>query len=157
MRTVGDFLKDLESINLEQLTADIIDSNKSEIAAIQRKQLMKGRGADGNILRPLISEDPFFKTPESAAAYARWKSKITPETPFNVANLYIVGVYHRSIDLNATVKSIRFLASASFANSITAKYRDNALGLNKESRKDAYVKVIRDPLIKSIKNTTGAR
>lgn len=110
-------------------------------------QLMKGEGVDGRPLSPKISQDPYFKSPESAKRYADWKHQLYPETPYDVANLTITGYYHNSLSLTATITRVQYDAGASFSNSIAAKYGNKQLGLNDDSLTTAWNKVVKPSFI----------
>jgi hypothetical protein len=148
-------LQKMQQMNVYDLAGDIIANNEQKVADINRRQLHKGLNREGKQLSPKYSEDPWFKSAESAARYAAWKKSLFPDMTYDVPNLIITGVYHDSINLQRMGQSIQFDASASFAAGIAGKYQNTALGLNDEGKGEVWTTIVRAPLIEITKEKTG--
>ena len=157
MATGLQMLRKLESIKITDLVGDIIDGNSDKVAELNKKQLMAGKNNRGEFLSPKYSEDPWFKKPGAAKRYADWKKRLFPDTPYDVPNLFIIGVYHNSISVKSIGNNARFNASASFASSIAGKYNNTALGLDDDSKGTAYREIVRTPLIKQLAKGIGCK
>lgn len=106
---------------------------KKSVADLNREQLLSGRGADGELL-PRYVDDPFFKSPESALRYQKWKSTISPgEKPADVMDFYIDGTFHRTIKFRKDDEGIMTFSESQIVGSVQRKTGNQALGLNDES------------------------
>lgn len=141
-------------LNIRSEAAAVVSENAEYMAEQNRKQLMNGLGSDGQPLMP-ISQDPHFKSKDSAKRYADWKHRLFPETPYDRPNLNITGFYHSRISVQVNGYSIIYASDASFAESVAAKYRDKQLGLNKDSRVLVWRQRIRPLTVVRIGNITG--
>lgn len=148
-------LKRMKRVRISDLAGQILSEKADKIADLNRKQLLQGKNNAGEPLSPKYSEDPWFKSRESALRYAAWKKKLFPETPFDTPNFIITGYYHSRIKVSRFGNTARFDSDASMAASIAAKTNNSTLGLNKESRVEATNNVLRNPLIKAICDKTG--
>lgn len=157
MATGYQLLLRVQQIDIEQLSGTIIEKNTDAVAELNRQQLHKGLNKDGLQLSPKYSEDSYFKSAEAAANYARWKKRLFPEMTYDVPNLIITGVYHRSISVRVAMQSVVFDASASFAGSIAGKYQNKALGLTDESKGTVWNDIVKHPLLQTVRDKTGFR
>ncbi len=155
MATGQQILERVRSIDVQAMSGAIIDRNGTAVADLNRKQLHKGISTDGKQLSPKYSEDPWFKTREAAARYAAWKKSIFPEMEFDVPNLIITGVFHKSISVKASNKTVTYNASASFANGIQSKYQGKALGLTIESKATVWTDIVKPDLLSQTRDKTG--
>ena len=155
MATPAEMLRRIRAINLVNEVGDIVGQNLDQITALQKKQLMQGKDNKGQLFSPKHSENPFFKTPQAALNYAAWKQKITPETPFDVPNFYINGYYHSSISFAREGQIISAEATASFADKIDQEFNNSVLGLNPDSKSEAWNEIIRGPLVKELAGKIG--
>ena len=131
---------------------DIASRNTHQIREIQLEQLLQGRNSRGEYMTPSILDDPYFKGNKLKAwKYAEMKQKITPETPFGVANLFITGYYHGSILVNVQGQKLVFDGGTKFGPSIALKYNNLHLGLSPNSKKIVFVDIIRRPLYQGIR------
>lgn len=151
------FYKNLKAFRVFDTTSKIVATNNTKVLDLQRAQLLRGEGVDGKTLTPRISQDPYFKSPESAKKYADWKHKLYPETPYDVPNLIITGVYHGSLSLSVTLTRVSYAGSASFSDKIRAKYQDKQLGLNDKSLDTAWLKVVKPDFTKEFKDKVGGK
>lgn len=139
--TLHELQRRLKPFSLEVEVADSVNETKEAMLSLNRMQLLRGLNKDGEYLSPKYSEDPFFKTKESAKRYSAWKKKIEPiktDRPEDVPNLYIVGVFHGEIDVNANANEYTFTNHASFASSVEGKFKD-IYGLTPESKSETYI------------------
>jgi hypothetical protein len=145
--TCAEMLRKLEAIDLQEEVGEIIDQNLEELKQLNLAQLMQGKNNQGQLLSPLHSDNPFFKTPEAGLRYAAWKKRLWPETPFNVANLKITGVLHDSLSFSRRGDTVSAQASAPFAPSVEQTFNGTPFGLDDESKKELWVLTIKRPLV----------
>jgi hypothetical protein len=122
----------LDKFDLVETVSECVEVTREQMLYYNRLQLLHGLDQEGNYLSPKYSEDPYFKSPESAKRYAEWKSRIEPKTdkPFDVPNLYITGRYHESIEID--VEPSKYVISSSDPNaaSIENKFTQKVYGLS---------------------------
>lgn len=130
----------MDKFDLLQTVSEGVQDTEDQILFLNRMQLLRGLDRHGNYLSPKYSEDPFFKSPESARRYAEWKARIEPHTdkPFDVPNLFITGRYHSSIDIRVSNAEIETMSSDPNAANIEGKFSEDIYGLNPES-KSVYI------------------
>jgi hypothetical protein len=139
--TLHELQRRLKGFNLQNEVAGSVNETKEAMLSLNRMQLLRGLDKEGNYLSPKYSEDPFFKSKESAKRYAQWKKKIEPvktDRPEDVPNLYIVGVFHGSIDVKANASDYTFTSSASFSGGVEGKFQ-GIYGLTAESKTETYI------------------
>ena len=126
-------LERLESLDITQLAADILNTDPERIAKAVTDQLYKGQKKGGEAIGS-YENDPYFKTRAAAKRYADWKQRITPDRdrPTDVPNLYITGKYHRGLEAIVTGKFITYINHDSNASLIEQKFggSDSLYGLN---------------------------
>ncbi len=153
--TPAAMLSRMRAINLSQIAGDILEDNLDKLKALNQQQMMQGRNNKGELFSPTHTNNPFFKSPESALAYARWKQRLFPETPFNIANFRITGYYHDSISFSRRADVISAESNASFADKIQTEFKDSTLGLNQDSKQEAWSEIIRSPMLHQLANKIG--
>lgn len=128
-------LKKLEDFDPKEELIAIVAGKTDTLTELQKDQWMEGMGVDGEFIRPYYSENPYFKTADSAAAYGRWKKKLTPnpQRPDDVPNLYINGFLHSSMHAEIIGDMFDMESDASFATDVFSVHK-NAKGLNEEKR-----------------------
>lgn len=106
-RTVGDVYANVVKLKAElRLQAGVLIRRQAHILLeLQRDQMYAGLDARGQHIAPRYSQDPWFKSRESAARYAAWKARLNqrrpapylPLRPEDVPNLIINGrlIYDR--------------------------------------------------------------
>jgi len=82
-RKAYEALPDAISTTVQQTSATLMDLN--------RDQLLQGRDAEGNLLSPTYTQDPYFTTREAAARYSKMKYKMEAEHRGMVANVELFG------------------------------------------------------------------
>lgn len=138
---------------LSQLSGELIGfmresmmNEETNIMDLQRTQLLAGKRADGEDIKPLYTEDlrvngGFFRSIEEARLYAQWKEGMT--YPKSVArnplapNLYIAGVpnegrFHSELGIEFRDEEMEIIGTTSYAKGIMSKYPDT-FGLTDES------------------------
>lgn len=117
--------------NLTVLTYSALDDMEDEALKMFHSQLDEGKRPDGSEIRPYYSEDPYFKSKESAGRYASWKQKITPNSKRNkdAPNLRINGKFYSELSAKITQDGIKIEGRTNYARKIMAKY-DNTFGLS---------------------------
>lgn len=132
---ISKFIEDLEGFDPKGELIAIVEDHTELLADLQRDQMLEGRGVDGEYIRPYYSENPYFKTPEAAARYAKWKSIITPnpQRPEDVPNLIINGMFHDSIFAKVSGDEFEMETSASFGEDVF-RVHENARGLDEDKR-----------------------
>jgi len=137
--------------NIDAETDKILLKNEESIADLNRQQLLDGKGSDGLDLHPFYSEDPYFKSKESAARYAAFKQRITPNKNRNpdAPNLFINGKLHGTIKLFVSDSRAIFRTEGSIFD-VEAKY-PKALGLDEEKTKFLNYDIVKPELDNFIK------
>ena len=148
-------LKRVRAVNLTEIAGRIVEENAEKLAELNKRQLMKGLNNKGELLSPKHSENPWFKTKEAALRYAGWKHRKFPETPFDVPNLIITGVYHNSIFVSRAGDNVNIKASATFAGNIEQTFKGTALGLNDNTMEEVRSDIIRPPLAREVAKELG--
>lgn len=135
MAGLKELAKKITSINLDSLKAEVIDENLDAFVSKQKDQLWDGLASTGNDLSPSYSNDPYFKSPKAAEAYAAWKWKITPNPrrDRDAPNLYINGYFYEGIKANRSGDKLNVRSETSIGNEIENKY-NNLFGLTPENR-----------------------
>ena len=84
---------------IPETVENAIYKNEKEIIQLQKNQIYDGQNNKGEDLRPLYTEDNYFKTPGQARGYIKWKQQIKPNPRRNpnAPNLYVNGYVHRNI------------------------------------------------------------
>lgn len=153
--TLHELQRRLNNFDLVNILSECVDETGDELIELNREQLLHGRDKHGDYLSPKYSEDPYFKTPESAKRYAQWKASIEPkrDKPFDVPNLFITGRYHRSIDITVGPTTYDITSSDPNASSIESKFSEDVYGLGGEFR-EMYIE---DQLFERLKSKVTKR
>lgn len=129
-------LKKLSEIDENQLMYNALQDAKlqAQIIDLNQKQLLMGKGMDGEDL-PRYIDDPFFKTPKAAMAYQAWKSKISPNPEKNpeVMDFFINGQFHNTISIRNNNDNFEMISNSSIKNDVQNKTNNEVLGLTEES------------------------
>ena len=156
MATIGEFLKNLESINLLEEVGNIIDHNTGAIKQLNREQMLQGKNNQGGML-PSILGDPYFKKPGADKRYADFKHRLFPESPYGISNFTVFNRFHNSIKIFRNGGLVTFDSSVSFAGAIESKTNNTVLGLNDESKGTAWRMIIRPELVQTLASKLGAK
>lgn len=149
--TLHELQRRLKGFDLATEVAASVEETSEAMLNLNRQQLLRGLDSEGHYLSPKYSEDPYFKSKESAERYAKWKKAIEPEKtdrPIDVPNLFITGVFHREIRVDVNSSEYKFSDSASFAGGVIGKFGDVIFGLTAESKRDTYIPEYLLPIVK---------
>lgn len=106
-KTVGDVYANVVKLKaeLQRQAAIQVRRQIAILLELQRDQMYAGLDATGKNITPYYSQDPWFKSKESASRYAAWKASLhqrrpapyLPPRPQDVPNLIITGqlIYDR--------------------------------------------------------------
>ena len=148
-------LQRVQKINLEEIAGPIFDKNTEKIKQYNIAQLMQGKNNKGELLSPRHSDNPFFKSRESALRYAGWKKKLYPETPFDIPNLKITGLTHDELSFKRKGSIVMADSAVPWAPNIAKTYSDTAFGLDKNSLNLVFVEVLRAPMGRELARRIG--
>lgn len=146
----------LQAFKAEDEVPAIVTENAGDLVKLQKEQLSEGRGIDGEFIRPLYSENPYFKTPEAAMRYAKYKQKITPNPlrPLDVPNLFINGRYVYDNIFVRLTKNVFSLEADGIGQQILDEH-PNAAGLDAEKRAIFAEKIVLPQFKKVFKEKTN--
>lgn len=121
------------------LIRNVVTKHAADILDLQKYQLLQGKAASGEDLRPYYTEDlqpgGYFKSVDSAKRYAAWKETINyprnAKRNTNAPNLYINGKFHSQLAVQFGTDRMTIIGSTAYANGIIAKYGQNKFGLTK--------------------------
>lgn len=132
-----------------------------DILELQRIQLLEGKRANGEDIRPYYTEDlkpsGYFYSVETAKRYAAWKEsginypysvQRNPDAP----NLYINGRFHDEIDVEFGPDAVGVVPGTGYARQIMAKYGMNTFGLSPEHWGEVFERGAYFDLMQVIKN-----
>jgi hypothetical protein len=155
LESFNQLLKNIKRLTPEYMGRKVFKEKtlKKSVADLNREQLLSGRGADGELL-PRYVDDPWFKSPESALRYQKWKSTISPgEKPADVMDFYIDGTFHRTIKFRKDDEGITTISESQIVGSVQRKTSNQALGLNDKSIEKIlpeFTEYVQDLLLKDL-------
>jgi hypothetical protein len=127
---------------------------------LNRDQLLQGRDADGKLLSPTYTNDPYFSTPERGESYSKMKhlmkvehrsrmtyAELYGEKPTDVPNLIITGPFHAGFFIRTSRDSYTIGSGYRDAAEISAKYHDRVYGLAPKSKEFYYRGFIRPAIV----------
>lgn len=144
-------VKSLEAV-MEAEVRSACEAQGEVILSMQREQLMEGKASDGEDLRPYYTEDPYFKSKESAQRYAGWKQRITPNPKRNrnAPNLYINGRFHSGLIVWFRERDFCINGRTHYELKIIRKYGLKKFGLTLENQA-RLIAPFRETIIDTIK------
>lgn len=150
-------LENLEQLDLDEIASDAFREHSGKVVLLNREQLLEGKLSTGEDLSPTYFNDPYFKTPEAAKRYSEWKDKITPNSKRKkgVPNLFIIGTYHQSIELEVFKDEYEMSSNFKSAASIENKYGLEIYGLNDDKKEELFDDGLEDTLFEKINEKTG--
>lgn len=136
--TVKDLLDNLRKAydEIPETISDSLFANSAKVISLQQGQLYDGKTNKNQDIRPLYTEDPFFKTPRQAQAYISWKQRLTPNSIRNpnAPNLYINGYFFNSLRMFNVAGDVIIRSSAGGEiGKLDDKYKD-IFGLYEENK-----------------------
>jgi hypothetical protein len=156
MGTINSVNKRVQQFSLLNESMVVVDDMKGKMVELNKEQMLAGKNKQGGYL-PRYVDDNYFKSTAAALRYQRWKSYISPNKskPVEVMDFFIVGYYHRTVEIKVLSQGYELFSDAGFANSIESKTSGTHLGLNAESRVILLDDGFRDKLRKRIEDSTG--
>lgn len=141
--TIRALYNKMVALDAEAIAVEAVSETVDEIRHYTLKQLLDGKNSKGGDLSSYLT-DPYFRTPEAAQAYSRWKDQISPKSnrKSGIKNYYINGYYHKSIRVRMVGNKIVTESNTSIGKDIEAKERD-IYGLNSQSKSEYIPKVLR--------------
>ena len=123
------------------LVRNVATKHTEDILELQKYQLLQGKAASGDDMRPYYTEDiqpgGYFKSVESAKKYAAWKETINyprnAKRNSDAPNLYINGRFHSELAVQFGPAAMTIIGSTMYANNIIAKYGTNKFGLTRDN------------------------
>ena len=119
------------------LVRDVVIGHERDIMELQQIQLLEGKAANGEDIRPYYSEDlkpsGWFHSTQTAANYSAWKQDL--DYPYSVErnpdapNLYINGKFHSELGVEFGTDSVGIIPTTPYAMGIVMKYGINTFGL----------------------------
>lgn len=138
-----------------------LENKEDEIMELQKHQLFAGKRADGNDIRPYYSEDlksngGFFKSANSAMAYARMKATkidypIKEPRQFDAPNLFINGKFHSELGVEFDESEMIIWGMTPYAESIVEKYGIETFGLT-DANMDTLMPSIKENIVQQIRD-----
>ena len=155
--TIRGLYDKIAAIDTDQIAIDSVEETTAEIRHFQLKQLLDGESSTGNDLSSYLN-DPFFKTPQAAQAYSRWKDEISPKTArkSGIKNYYINGYYHNSIVVKVVGNKVVTESNTDIGQDIERK-EPGIYGLSPQSRSEYIPKVLRPRFVSKMALATGLK
>jgi hypothetical protein len=157
-QTIDKFQK-IRDINIYDVAARVAEERQDVLMDMNRDQLLQGRNADGILLSPEYTNDPYFKTQAGAEKYAKMKQglekehrlrmtlpELYGEKPANVPNLIVTGPFQNSFFIRISEKSYTIGATYIDAEDISAKYNHRVHGIAPLYKSYYYFHFIRTEL-----------
>jgi hypothetical protein len=145
---------------IPDVVSDVVARTPDVILDLNRDQLLQGRDADGNLLSPTYTNDPYFKTREAAGRYAKMKynweeahrqrmsyAELYGEKPADVPNLIVTGPFQDSMFVQTSMDSYTIDSMYKDADDISAKYKNRVYGLAPKSKEFYYFGFIRPAIL----------
>jgi hypothetical protein len=149
---------------LPEALDEVVSDNADILLSLNRDQILLGRDAEGNILAPSYLEDPYFKSPEAATAYARMKYALEPihrgliwnpvylypDKDMNTPNLIVTGSFQDRMFIKTSQGEHLIYSSYVDTYDINTKYNGKVFGLAPRSKEYFYLEYIRPALLKHL-------
>src|ERR1044072_4247157 len=141
--TIRGLYNKIAAIDTDAIALQCIDETTEEIRQYQLKQLLDGKNSTGSDMTTYMS-DPYFKTPEAAAKYSRWKDEISPKSnrKSGVKNYFINGYFHDSIKVIRSGDKVVTASAVPLGQKIVAK-EPYIFGLSPQSKSEFIPLVLR--------------
>lgn len=166
---IGEFIEKIEKLKqainqVPERVTEVVVENQEVLLSLNRDQMLLGRDAEGNTLTPGYLDDPYFDTPEQAAAYADMKYRlesnhrarienptIYPDKDRNTPNLIVTGPFQDNMFI--LPESDSFLIGSTYpeAKDIDGKYGGKVFGVAPASRDYFYRYYIHPALLKLLR------
>ncbi len=143
---IADFQRRLETV--PDATAECVTYNADELLDLRKDEILLGRDSDGQPFSPGYTEDPYFKTPQQAAAYAAMKDRQLaghnarimhplsyPGKDRDTPNLIVTGSFQDAMFIRTDRTSFIIGSQYDDASAISAKYGGRVYGPGPEAKK----------------------
>lgn len=127
-----------DGLRTGELVRNAVIRHGGDILELQRIQLLEGKRANGEDIRPYYTEDlkpsGYFYSVETAKRYAAWKEsginypysvQRNPDAP----NLYINGRFHDELGVQFDAATVGIVGTTGYSKGIIAKYGVSTFGL----------------------------
>jgi len=141
--TIRGLYNKVAAIDTDAIAFESIDETTSEIRDYQLKQLLDGKNSTGSDMTSYLT-DPYFRTPEAAAKYSKWKDEISPKSnrKSGVKNYFINGYFYNSIEVKRAGDRIVTASAVPLGQKIEAK-EPYIFGLSPQSKSEFIPLVLR--------------
>lgn len=141
--TIRGLYNKVAALDTEFIAFEAIDETTNEILNYQLKQLIDGKNSTGGDMTTYMS-DPFFRTPEAAAKYSKWKDQISPKSnrKSGVKNYFINGYFYGSIKVQRVGDKVVTASTVPLGQKIEAK-EPYIMGLSPQSKSEYIPLVLR--------------
>lgn len=131
--------------NFENNLGDLVVNNEDMLFDLNWSQILQGRNNEGELFTPTYQNDPYFKTPEGAERYAKFKEGLVSshnaliihplftQKPSNTPNLIVTGAFLFSIFITTNKQSFTLGATWHKADDINNKYGGKVFGLSPQA------------------------
>lgn len=109
----------VQTLDVNNVAFDSLDSTSDEIARLNTEQLFEGKNANGEQVGTYRSE-----------LYAEQKNRMNPKPGFGNVDLRLTGDFYQRITTNVTGDSVITESTDSKAARLKEKYGDEIYGLN---------------------------
>jgi hypothetical protein len=146
------------SVDTDKIAVESVTETTEEIRKYNLKQMLDGKTSSGVDITPTYLTDPFFKTPEAALRYSKWKDELSPASnrKSGVPNFYINGFYHNSVEVKVEGEKIVTKSNTLIGKKIEAK-QPELYGLSPESRSVFIPFVLRPRFNAKMRLATGLK
>ena len=144
-------------IATERITRDYVrnglEREQDALLESQRQQLIDGQTSEGTPITPSYTQDPFFKSADSAERYIVMKERkfdIPSSSVRNrdTPNLYITGKFHSELGVEFQATQFKVYGLTPYASGIMSKYGDSIFNLSPDNRE----KLMREKVMPYIEN-----
>lgn len=148
MCTVSEMLRRLNSIDVIEMAADIVDEHQQKYLDLIKGQLKSGKDKTGAAIIPSYLVNNYANRRYAIKKYA---SNSLPG--YGNPDLYLSGSLYEALKLARTSNTLTITSSVSYFEHIDKKYGEQPFGLDEDS-KDIYRENVLFPLLSKRINLT---
>lgn len=150
----------------EKITRDYarngLEREKDALLDMQKQQLIDGQTSEGTPITPSYTQDPFFKSSESAERYIVMKERkfdIPSSSVRNrdTPNLYITGRFHSELGVEFQATQFKVYGLTPYASGIMSKYGDSIFNLSPDNREKLMREKVMPYIEEQIRSEINAR
>ena len=167
--TVAEYLRIMESAidTIPDVIQAEVAQSKDVILSLNKDQLLAGRNADGEVLTPTYTGDPYFKTAKAANAYKKMKMKLEsmhrarmrfdnilpyPAKSDDTPNLIVTGMFQEGMFIDVYAGAYEIGSMYHDSDDIERKYDNKVFGLSPESKELYWNDYLQPAVVEHIKN-----